>query len=282
MTRIKDVESGHAVAQYAIDGCCIGCHSPDRVEKHGWNSAKLKKITYQLQQLPEPSASVTCRDSVAHAAITHGKDDAHALKHRLNVDRDSTCIGWRKTGGCDPDGPREKEQDKSCSAKISADWSGYCECGAGRKHKFACGHEPVSCSDACKVTFPFVIAQSGERVWTNQFARNLLLTHGDWMTSGTKNQWVVFDLGWVRQVRVMHFKLWGSRATPRHVRIGTSSHHLGPWKKVDEIELPTDKTTFTSDAHRKLACALLAAVHGGQLGCLMGHGIESSAVCWPN
>ncbi|KUG01758.1 hypothetical protein AM587_10011858 [Phytophthora nicotianae] len=37
-----------------------------------------------------------------------------------------TCLGWRQTGECSPDGPRETQNDASCSTNIKAGASGYC------------------------------------------------------------------------------------------------------------------------------------------------------------
>ncbi|EEY67862.1 uncharacterized protein PITG_18260 [Phytophthora infestans T30-4] len=37
-----------------------------------------------------------------------------------------TCLGWHQTGGCSPDGPRETQNDASCSTNIEAGASGYC------------------------------------------------------------------------------------------------------------------------------------------------------------
>ncbi|KAF4134379.1 putative Mannosyltransferase [Phytophthora infestans] len=37
-----------------------------------------------------------------------------------------TCLGWHQTGGCSPDGPRETQNDASCSTNIKAGASGYC------------------------------------------------------------------------------------------------------------------------------------------------------------
>jgi len=43
---------------------------------------------------------------------------------------DIACAGpeicmWRQTGACDPSGPREPANDKTCGTKIAAGWSGY-------------------------------------------------------------------------------------------------------------------------------------------------------------
>ncbi|KAL4134250.1 hypothetical protein PRIC2_004559 [Phytophthora ramorum] len=37
-----------------------------------------------------------------------------------------SCLGWRQTGDCSPDGPREPDNDASCSTNIKAGASGYC------------------------------------------------------------------------------------------------------------------------------------------------------------
>ena len=43
------------------------------------------------------------------------------------------CLGWKQTGGCDPDGPRESGNDQGCTTTIESGWSGFCDCGSGRK-----------------------------------------------------------------------------------------------------------------------------------------------------
>ncbi|KAJ8552605.1 hypothetical protein ON010_g9942 [Phytophthora cinnamomi] len=37
-----------------------------------------------------------------------------------------SCLGWRQTGGCSPDGPREPDNDADCGKNIKAGASGYC------------------------------------------------------------------------------------------------------------------------------------------------------------
>ena len=62
-----------------------------------------------------------------------------------------SCIAWRQTEGCDPDGPRESANDKDCATPINDGWSGYCECAQGiQKMRKGCvtGHFQT-CSDAC-------------------------------------------------------------------------------------------------------------------------------------
>ena len=43
--------------------------------------------------------------------------------------KNSSCLSWRQTGGCRPDGRREAVHDRACSALIEDGISGFCECG---------------------------------------------------------------------------------------------------------------------------------------------------------
>ena len=61
----------------------------------------------------------------------------------------TSCSGWRQTGDCDPDGPRESQWDASCTSQIGSGSSGYCECGDGRRVKYGCGHNIFRCADEC-------------------------------------------------------------------------------------------------------------------------------------
>merc|ERR1712226_977502 len=61
-------------------------------------------------------------------------------------EEDTKCVRWRQTGGCDPDGPREKQGDKACSEEIPTGSSGYCQCGVcaqkTRVRLSTCDHRP--------------------------------------------------------------------------------------------------------------------------------------------
>lgn len=41
------------------------------------------------------------------------------------------CVGWKQTGTCSPDGPREPQKDLACDFPVPSDVSGYCECADG-------------------------------------------------------------------------------------------------------------------------------------------------------
>ena len=69
----------------------------------------------------------------------------------FNVAMLGNCVAWRQTGNCDPDGPREQQNDKSCTAIIDDGWSGYCECSDGVKRmKKGCDAGGfATCNEAC-------------------------------------------------------------------------------------------------------------------------------------
>jgi len=60
------------------------------------------------------------------------------------------CTGWRQTGACSPDGPREPEFDQKCVNTVSSAWSGYCECAGGIKRAMVgCNHVAFKCIEIC-------------------------------------------------------------------------------------------------------------------------------------
>jgi uncharacterized membrane protein YgcG len=64
---------------------------------------------------------------------------------------DSSCVGWRQTGGCVPWGKREADKDLECTSVIQKYSSGYCECGGGTTAaQVGCGHSTFTCVAACK------------------------------------------------------------------------------------------------------------------------------------
>jgi thiol-disulfide isomerase/thioredoxin len=61
-----------------------------------------------------------------------------------------SCVGWRQTGNCDPNGPREFLLDRSCTAIVPNGASGYCECGEAEiRARVNCSHESFICADQC-------------------------------------------------------------------------------------------------------------------------------------
>ena len=69
------------------------------------------------------------------------------------------CVSWRRTGNCDPDGPREAAGDQACDEEVAKGASGYCECehcAPGhacewkRVKEVRCGHRAFKCADVCR------------------------------------------------------------------------------------------------------------------------------------
>lgn len=70
------------------------------------------------------------------------------------TDDDLKCVRWRQTGGCTPDGTREKHGDKACEEVIPSGSSGYCQCGVvkvgtRRARSVTCDHRPFNCATEC-------------------------------------------------------------------------------------------------------------------------------------
>jgi len=64
------------------------------------------------------------------------------------------CVGWRQTGDCSANGPRESEKDRDCDLEVDPGSSGYCECGAGRLIKRSgckkdADADAFTCSEEC-------------------------------------------------------------------------------------------------------------------------------------
>jgi hypothetical protein len=87
-----------------------------------------------------------------------------ALAEEVATDPDpaveeAVCLGWRTTGGCKADGPRESWQDKDCSETITEGKSGYCECQGGQKAmEVGCEHKSFDCQTVCSTLFESVTA----------------------------------------------------------------------------------------------------------------------------
>ena len=78
------------------------------------------------------------------------QEECHRASHYF-------CLGWRQTGNCTADGPREESLDLPCGATVPAGVSGYCECGTGATTRRVprppgCSKDDESerCEDVCK------------------------------------------------------------------------------------------------------------------------------------
>jgi len=65
-------------------------------------------------------------ETEAHEAEAHAQS-VKVLPTNETAPRQFRCVGWRATGSCSPDGPREPERDQPCTKLIPVGEAGYCE-----------------------------------------------------------------------------------------------------------------------------------------------------------
>lgn len=79
-------------------------------------------------------------------------------------ERSSTCVSWRQTAECSPNGKRQPQHDRPCAQQIESGWSGYCECTGGvRAGESTCQHEPFRCESACEKQWEWMRRQREKR-----------------------------------------------------------------------------------------------------------------------
>ena len=63
----------------------------------------------------------------------------------------SSCLGWRSTTGCNPEGPRDNTSDLNCDQSVPSERSGFCECSDGSKRVLStCNHPAFTCKQECE------------------------------------------------------------------------------------------------------------------------------------
>ena len=85
--------------------------------------------------------------------VNNGECNEENLNEACDFDGNDCrgCVMWRQTGFCDPNGPREPSNDKSCTTEVDRIWSGYCECEHGNTMLKGCMSSRYStCQEACK------------------------------------------------------------------------------------------------------------------------------------
>ncbi len=90
-------------------------------------------------------------NGIRQALLRHGitTDTPRPTFTPPDIPATTSCLAWRQTGGCDPDGPREEFADLPCGTVIELGRSGYCECKSGRKIGFPCTHRELVCEELC-------------------------------------------------------------------------------------------------------------------------------------
>jgi len=76
------------------------------------------------------------------------------------------CTAWRRTLQCNPSGPRDPTQDKGCQQVVTAEESGFCECGDFVQFATVdCEHRPFTCEVMC---LKFAVISGKQAVYRNQ------------------------------------------------------------------------------------------------------------------
>jgi alpha 1,2-mannosyltransferase len=102
----------------------------------GESASKELETVWEKVQRPMANALQKVRDTVDDLQRTPSPEELAAVAHARSVPdlpsgelrlRNLTCIGWRATGDCKPDGPRELAGDLTCEREVPDGSSGYCE-----------------------------------------------------------------------------------------------------------------------------------------------------------
>ncbi|KAL3658712.1 hypothetical protein V7S43_016348 [Phytophthora oleae] len=100
-----------------------------------WSDIEEVETAETLQLLRSDIATEDVNASTVHVNLTQLNKVSSETMFKSFLDSEGpssfgipkfTCLGWRQTGGCSPDGPREPDNDASCSKNIKAGASGYC------------------------------------------------------------------------------------------------------------------------------------------------------------
>jgi len=76
------------------------------------------------------------------------------------------CTAFRRTLQCNPSGPRDPTKDKGCQSVVTADDSGFCECGGFVQFAAVdCEHRPFTCEVMC---LKFAVISGKQAVFRNQ------------------------------------------------------------------------------------------------------------------
>ena len=96
------------------------------------------------------NADIAAKKAAKQAAATPPPSKAKEIPEEPEEQaKDGICVGWRQTGGCDPNGKREKAYDKKCFEAVPEGASGYCLCANSIRVKYDCSHLGVICQDEC-------------------------------------------------------------------------------------------------------------------------------------
>jgi DnaJ-class molecular chaperone len=84
-----------------------------------------------------------------------GAEDGGAGARELVQSRQFGCVAWKSVRGCraQSDNAAADGPDKACTATVGSRESGFCQCAWGEVSRVDCGHQPLTCEQACYADF---------------------------------------------------------------------------------------------------------------------------------
>lgn len=124
----------------------------------GRTDDEYEETTVVVKELEGSGSTDTTTKSTFEGIVCISTKYIFVMVNRYELQKDTSCftvifllgcLGWKQTGGCDPDGTREPQNDRSCSTIIQNGWSGYCDCTSKRVKKTCVSWSYATCNVAC-------------------------------------------------------------------------------------------------------------------------------------
>ncbi|KAJ8552603.1 hypothetical protein ON010_g9940 [Phytophthora cinnamomi] len=119
-----------------VTSAAMGAGEQRTIQGEGEIKQGYKSVENELSYLGEHqdwNTTSTSDEMPIHSNHNEAKiAEAHAHSVQFLPSGDTTkrslkCVGWRNTGDCNPDGPREPHKDLTCYDFVPKNASGYCE-----------------------------------------------------------------------------------------------------------------------------------------------------------
>ena len=123
-----------------------------------WHFERFCAIVIVYMTMTSLVGAIIATTSAASTALRTTTDLPPVRLSWSTAANGSTCVAFRQTGNCDPNGPREPSGDLPCGTTIDCTSghcpSGYCDCGdvGSKVHGVTCkpgSHSAFTCASAC-------------------------------------------------------------------------------------------------------------------------------------
>jgi hypothetical protein len=110
------------------------------------DTREVVQLAHNMSFIPNTTDYIQRYGTKAHTNESKGVEGAKTK---------NTCISWRQTAACRPNGRRESRKDRACDKIVPKGASGYCACGGGRRAQaVGCFHHPFRCDEECRQDDP--------------------------------------------------------------------------------------------------------------------------------